>query len=161
MGLDMYLIGELYLSVFNESEHSLCEDINTLIGLTSEYEDKRIGHNTIRVETIGVYLAYWRKANQIHKWFVDNVQEGKDDCQEYYVTPDELKQLKGLCKSAIEKKNGNLILPPQSGFFFGSTEIDEWYYKDLESTISQIDNILELIKREPFKSMDFKYHSSW
>lgn len=25
-------------------------------------------------------IAYWRKANAIHRWFVDNVQNGTDDC---------------------------------------------------------------------------------
>ena len=25
-------------------------------------------------------IASWRKANAIHKWFVDNVQDGVDDC---------------------------------------------------------------------------------
>lgn len=25
-------------------------------------------------------VGYWRKANHIHKWFVDNIQDGEDDC---------------------------------------------------------------------------------
>ena len=35
-------------------------------------------------------VGYWRKANQIHKWFVDNVQDGVDDCGEYKVTKEQL-----------------------------------------------------------------------
>ena len=31
-------------------------------------------------------FGYWRKANQIHKWFVDNVQGGIDDCRPYPVS---------------------------------------------------------------------------
>lgn len=38
----------------------------------------------------------WRKANQIHKWFVENVQNGEDDCKTYFV---ERKQLKELLKT--------------------------------------------------------------
>lgn len=37
--------------------------------------------------------GYWRKANAIHKWFVDNVQGGEDDCKEYYVDESDLKKL--------------------------------------------------------------------
>jgi len=38
-------------------------------------------------------VGYWRKANAIHKWFVDNVQNGEDDCQRYDVTPAQLTEL--------------------------------------------------------------------
>lgn len=37
--------------------------------------------------------AYWRKANAIHKWFVDHVQCGDDDCGAYEVSPKQLKEL--------------------------------------------------------------------
>src|SRR5437764_1408196 len=46
-----------------------------------------------RVSDVVEEVAYWRKANQIHKWFVDNVQGGRDDCREYYVSPEQLKEL--------------------------------------------------------------------
>ena len=35
------------------------------------------------------------------------------------------------------------LLPSQAGFFFGSTEYDQYYLEDLENTIEQIDNILQ------------------
>ena len=28
-----------------------------------------------------VCVAYWRKANAIHSWFVENCQDGVDECQ--------------------------------------------------------------------------------
>lgn len=37
--------------------------------------------------------GYWRKANAIHQWFVDYVQDGEDDCKEYYVSTDSLQKL--------------------------------------------------------------------
>ena len=43
-------------------------------------------------------IIYWRKANAIHKWFVENVQEGVDDCGEYEVTVEQLTELRDLCK---------------------------------------------------------------
>ena len=36
-------------------------------------------------------VCEWRKANAIHKWFVDHVQDGEDDCGRYPVSVDKLK----------------------------------------------------------------------
>ena len=35
-----------------------------------------------RITNITEELGYWRKANQIHRWFVENVQDGVDNCGE-------------------------------------------------------------------------------
>ena len=54
-------------------------------------------------EVIDVYeVAYWRKANAIHKWFVDNVQKGKDDCKEYRVTRRNLLDLCDLVSDVLD-----------------------------------------------------------
>ena len=47
-------------------------------------------------------LAYWRKANQIHKWFVDNIQEGNDDCGYYKVTKEVVERLLKTCEEVLE-----------------------------------------------------------
>lgn len=46
-----------------------------------------------RIAYIVESVGYWRKANQIHKWMVDNVQDGADDCKEYFVSEEKLKSL--------------------------------------------------------------------
>ena len=46
-----------------------------------------------RITEIVERVGYWRKANAIHKWFVDNIQNGNDDCKEYYVTTENLQNL--------------------------------------------------------------------
>lgn len=48
-------------------------------------------------ETFSEEVMYWRKANAIHKFFVDNVQNGEDDCGYYKVSLDVIKQLYNLC----------------------------------------------------------------
>ena len=48
-------------------------------------------------ETIG----YWRKANQVHRWFVNNVQEGEDNCKEYVVSRNKLAELLGAAQTVI------------------------------------------------------------
>lgn len=100
-------------------------------------------------------VAYWRKANQIHSWFVDNVQGGVDECQESPVTRAQLETLRQLCMEALDTKNPNL-LAPRAGFFFGSTEIDEYYWEDLRDTIDQLDKVLALPEY-----IDLVYQSSW
>lgn len=49
-------------------------------------------------------VAYWRKANAIHKWFVDHVQDGEDDCDYHReVTKQDLEELRDACKEILEK----------------------------------------------------------
>lgn len=50
-----------------------------------------------------VELAYWRKANAIHKWFIDKVQDGNDDCKRHReVTREDLEELADVCKQILE-----------------------------------------------------------
>lgn len=107
--------------------------------------------------TVEVTCAYWRKANQVHAWFVNNVQGGNDNCGEYYVSQDKLKELRDLCQKALDNRDPNL-LPPQDGFFFGGTDIDEWYWQDLKNTIAQLDRIFALPQ---LSDLSFSYNSSW
>lgn len=49
-------------------------------------------------------VCYWRKANAIHKWFVDHVQGGVDDCEMHdEVTKEILEELIDVCKGVLEK----------------------------------------------------------
>lgn len=134
-------------------------------------------------------VAYWRKANHIHKWMVDNIQANNDDCGYYEIPKEKLEELKGICERVYESlkdsetmkkkihtgwENGKAtyaeidvfihtelaeeLLPTQEGFFFGSTDYDEWYLDGLRETIDQITNIL---KETDFKKDYIVYTSSW
>jgi hypothetical protein len=48
-------------------------------------------------------VGYWRKANQIHNWFVENVQYGVDDC-DYHdeVTKETLEELLDACQRVLD-----------------------------------------------------------
>lgn len=39
------------------------------------------------------------------------------------------------------------LLPPQGGFFWGSTNIDSWYYEDVVRAIPDIQNALDLTRQ--------------
>lgn len=48
-------------------------------------------------------VAYWRKFNALHKWFVDNIQGGVDDCSYHReVTEENLKEIIGICKTILD-----------------------------------------------------------
>lgn len=148
MGLDMYLTKKTYIGA--EYEH---RNVKGIINIT--IEDKPININFNRVNYIEESVAYWRKANQIHKWFVDNIQKGEDDCKDYYVSREQLQELVALCQKVLDKElTTEDNLPCQSGFFFGSTEYDEYYFEDLKNTIEQL---TPLLKEEG----EFYYTSSW
>ena len=46
-------------------------------------------------------VGYFRKHNQIHKWFVDNVQDGVDDCGRYVVTVQQIETLRDICEKIM------------------------------------------------------------
>ena len=47
-------------------------------------------------------VAYWRKANAIHKWFEDHCADGEiENCRDYYVSKEQLEELLNTCKHVI------------------------------------------------------------
>ena len=54
-----------------------------------------------RITHIEEEIGYWRKANQIHNWFVNNVQNGNDNCGTYYVGVEQLEELSENCKAVL------------------------------------------------------------
>ena len=91
-------------------------------------------------------LVYWRKANQIRQWFVDNIDYPVEGNCPKEVTKEQLQKLVEDCKVVLEAKDNELankILPTKSGFFFGSLEYDEWYYDALDYTIKKVQDVID------------------
>ncbi len=150
MGLDMSLCANRHFYDDQEAAKNISDILPELKGMTNPFGSSVIS----KVEA---EVGYWRKANAIHRWFVDNVQGGTDDCGTYYVSRDHLVQLKSLCKSVLnDPDNANSVLPTASGFFFGSTDYGSFYFEDLEYTIGLVDRCLELPEE-----WSFSYYSSW
>jgi hypothetical protein len=148
MGLDQYLTAKRYLWEHKDQEKQVAEKLAQIAGVPDGF----------RVKQLECEAMYWRKANAIHKWFVDNVQDGTDDCGTYWVSQDNLEQLLSVIETVLQDRSHAMtLLPPTSGFFFGSTEIDEWYWHDLEQTRDRLRTILA----QDNTGWDFEYHSSW
>lgn len=68
-----------------------------------EYGGKPVkGIQSERISDIEEEVMYWRKANHIHAWFVDNVQGGFDDCRSYHIDWEKLSELLDVCQKAIK-----------------------------------------------------------
>jgi hypothetical protein len=186
MGLDMYLTARKssYKSFGNETDSDerklmvACADALQLPNI------KNVDHITVERE-----VAYWRKANQIHAYFVREHQNGRDECQRTTLYKEDLQKLRDICQQVIDGtelidgtvttgysiQNGvktvhtepgkvakdttlaEQLLPAQSGFFFGGTEYDEWYFEQLKSTVEQLDKALAI----PGDDVEFIYQASW
>jgi hypothetical protein len=141
MGLDMYLEKSKYFSKHGDKNN----------------RPKVEGFEDSESLTVSGQVMYWRKANAIHKWFVDKVQDGEDNCQRSWVSTKQLKELLEEVTKAIETKDTS-SLEPQSGFFFGSTDIDEYYWEDMKETKEGLTRILN---EKDVDKYDYYYQASW
>ena len=142
MGLDMYLYRQIYIGAQFE-----CNEVVGTIDIRKN--GKMIDVDLKKVAYIYEDVAYWRKANAIHRWFVHLV-DGVDDCRPIEVCGSTLIELRKLCEQIMAVPPGEErdelareLLPPTEGFFFGSTQIDEGYYEDIELTIKQLADVKE------------------
>ena len=161
MGLDMYLRASEYVSRndWSRNEKGEIRDnpnwLFTQIVETLELEDviDKTGFAGINID---VPMGYWRKSNMIHHWFVNNLADGVDECQPIVVRREDLEQLKETCIEVIANPtDAEELLPTGSGFFFGSTSYDQYYFSDLNDTIGILNKCLES------KFDYFEYQASW
>ena len=148
MGLDMYLRAKKYVSEYSDKE--TFEKLNAL----------DVGQGGMQINEVSAEAMYWRKANAIHAWFVRECQKGVDNCQEYWVPSEKLKELRDICREVLMfRKKADELLPTQGGFFFGDLGYDSYYFDDIERTESRLTAILE--NEELMKDWNFYYQSSW
>lgn len=99
-------------------------------------------------------VAYWRKSNMIHKWFVENVQEGDDDCGYYEVSKEKLLELIHKCENVSEKIIGlHAMLLKANGMSeemlinnVGNFKYCYEHYPDLKLKIPE--SVIEFFKKE-------------
>ena len=120
MGLDMYLFKH---KKFRDND----EEFNKLVRQNEEE------------------ILYWRKANMIRSWFVNHTALSSDDDGVYIpISRATLELLKQDLEDTLNDHNlATILFPTSSGFFFGSTEYDEYYWDDLKYTFERVDDILD------------------
>lgn len=155
MGLDMYLEKRHYVRNW---DHTKPEERHIV---TVSKGGVPVAHiKPERISDVTELVAYWRKANAIHQWFVTNVQGGEDDCGDYPVQREELQALLDLVRQVLAKPSLAVkLLPTQSGFFFGGTDYDEDYVTDLRDTENML--VPLLADSAPDDYGEFYYRASW
>jgi hypothetical protein len=150
MGLDMHLYSfpkiegmnlaevrsaDIHLRELEKENGAIYEKIKEHI---KHFEEFDFSWRGLRTE-----IATWRKANQIHHWFVETVQNGKDDMCSYEVSKEQLQELYNACVNVLlNRKISHKVLPTRPGPFFGSTSYDQYYYWKIERTKTIIENLL-------------------
>ena len=131
MGLDMYLEKEVYIGA-NYEHRQVTGKVDITI------KDKHLDIPFNQIATITLDVAYWRKANQIMNWFTKH-PDWDEDRQEVSVYGKDLLDLASLCNTVLaDHSKAEELLPSMEGFFFGSTDYDEYYFADLQDTVDML-----------------------
>lgn len=162
MGLDMYLEARkaVYVGKFiDESNGKAKLELPEELKMFEGSWDSVINFKT------DYRIGYWRKANHIHKWFIDNCGGGVDECQDMYVSKEDLENLLKVCNEVLaEHGDAEKKLPTQSGFFFGGTEYDEYYFNEVKYTKEVCEKAIQFLD-ERTKAKDYlwsiHYQASW
>lgn len=163
MGLDMYLSTKVYIPRTNYNKRTpVPNPAFQQVLMSAGYSDvvNPGDHTGLSLE---IPLIYWRKANAIHQWFVRNCAGGEDNCQPMFVSRDALHSLLADCLTVLDDHSvtmGKQLLPPQDGYFFGSTEYDDWYWEDIKYTAEQLRRVLDNPQLGD-EWLSFEYTASW
>lgn len=159
----MYLSARKYVGNYEhcaESEKKSYADILKAAGVGG-----MVSHAWAPHLSVEVCVAYWRKANAIHRWFVSRCQNGVDNCLEHHVSREQIEELWRECEEALASrgtqegaKRAEERLPTGSGPFFGDTDFGDDYWYSLGDTAAQIRRILD---NKSLEELEFSYRSSW
>ena len=180
MGLDMYLRAKLYMGKYTKDKRQ--PRIRKIF--PEMFKSGNLNSIEVKFE-----VGYWRKANQIHKWFVDNVQDGEDKCNPHYVSRDDLKTLLDVCEEVVKRtrlkkgkvtngysssngeglkpnmEDGNIIANPKTAHKLLPTQ-DGCFFGGTEYNewyLMDIKATIKIIKKclKLPEVWDFEYRSSW
>lgn len=132
MGLDMYLYARKYVGTWRNEDSKQRDEI--LAALDLEIEDIAEG---------GIYIdlpvAQWRKAQVVHNWLVSDVQNGNDNCADYFADRDTLNELREWCLDNVDQGDPD----------------------DLDQLQHTADLLGKILDNPKFHNLDFMYTSSW
>ena len=162
MGLDQYLTAKKYIAKWSYGDGYKDRWV------TQEFQDALpmdapdiTQYSQFAGISIEYPVGYWRKANAIHNFFVQEVGGGVDECQEMWIDRDVLVDLRERCSWVLQAEDmeemaKEMGLETVDGFFFGDTSYGDWYKEDLKLTVEICDHVLSL----PEEYSIF-YQASW
>lgn len=110
--------------------------------------------HSLSVETDGemMEIVRWRKKNWIHGYFEEVITNGEGEianCEYHSIDWDVVRGLIEKMKKALDQRNPS-HLEPKPGFFFGSTEVDDYYWDSLQGDLNHLE-MLDTIMGSPVK----------
>lgn len=153
MGLDMYfykkhtfkqpvsMAGERVCMLPKDAEQEEVQRVR------KEIEEKKSYEATAwkaKVKEAYYECGYFRKFNALHNFIVREYADGVDECQDIPLTRENINEILKTCEQ-IQKspEDCNELMPAGSGFFFGSTDYDEWYMGSIEECRKMCESWLE------------------
>ena len=170
MGLDMYLFVEksTYTSHYDLKAHPEKQELvkDFFPKELKTFQDQIFERNFLD-KTERFQIGYWRKANAIHNWIVQNCADGVDECQDIFLSEEKISTLRDLCIKVLDNPQDSAnLLPTASGFFFGSQAYDEWYMDEIKYTKDLLDQVLAFLsdrenEETPGIYYSILYRASW
>lgn len=130
--------------ISHEDYEKLSEDEkNKIQKEVSDWYDKRPKMDAHGISEIG----YFRKVNFLMTFF-----NYEGNCEFKEIAKYELEDLVERCNAVLtasnRKEKAEDLLPTQSGFFYGSTEYDKYYYEDVKEVRDWASGVLNDLKDE-------------
>lgn len=87
-------------------------------------------------------IGYFRKVNFLVGFFEEYGEV--ENCKPLVIHPEYIDDLKDRCEEVLEDhEEAGTLLPTCPGFFFGTYEYDEWYFKSVEEVKEFCDVLLD------------------
>ena len=143
-------------NIYNERYFAFVEKLRPLIAKNYDFKiypytkailDLPELEEQVKKEIEGAYEeydAYFRKVNFVFAYY-QNIGKMVDDCYAF-TDADDIDDLISRCERVLkDHKQADYLLPTQSGFFFGSTDYDKWYFDDVKDCLRQMKKFRKLL----------------
>ena len=164
MGLDMYFYARKTtyksFSKWDNPERANEANYPEDLKIFSDYIYDR-NFKSVQTET-SYQIGYFRKFNALHSYIVEKFANGIDNCQDIYLYKEDVEQIKKVLDDVLnahqQVEKAKELLPTQSGFFFGGTDYDEFYFEDVKDAADLMQNLLDNFD---FENYQLVYLASW
>ena len=163
---------DAYADEYKKWIHKLCNLVNYPqfdlkdLGVSYSYETGEYSFTPVPSEKFeecfdeilkhyyGHYVGYFRKVNCVYRYFEDKLTD-----ETAWVTKDECEDIVKRCSAVLENPDlASELMPTRSGFFFGTTEYDKYYFSDLKDVRKQFKSFIKYFKTDD----DLVFiHMSW
>ena len=103
-----------------------------------------------------IHDAYFRKVNFIYEYFRNDMVD--ESC---VVDKSRIGDLISICEDVLAHKGdedyASENLPTTSGFFFGSTDYNDWYWNDVKDCIKQMRKLYKAMSDDDFVIWGFSW----